>query len=191
VTTPAPTPEASTRNWGGRRPGAGAPRGNRNAVRRTPEEDLRRIARSPGFQDLLGQLSPAMRELMVIALDAATKHALRTGRVVAAGLFDDEIELAQRRAVLMTVQMLLSRFADAYKVGRRTRLQREHSAVKVLRPWVRVALGFDLAPSESSQSSFELDGGELYQDQSSPDRSTDHSPDALPSPDPSFPPGGD
>lgn len=74
---PEPEPKPH-RNWGGRRPGAGAPRGNLNAFRHgrysTQQKDLARLlAEIPEARDALIRLAQQRRKRDAIAREGASK----------------------------------------------------------------------------------------------------------------------
>ena len=181
TTDPAPAIEVPARRWGGARPGAGAPRNNHNAARRTPREDLARVAASPGFRESLRDLPPALGELLVIALGAAGEHAIRTveAEAAAACLSAEESDRAQRRATMISAQLLLTDFSNHYAISRRSQARREASALNVLRPWIRYALGSDAPPAIQVNQDLNLASGP----QSSSIKISPSS-DALPSPSP-------
>jgi hypothetical protein len=68
--------EPRSRNWGGRRPGAGAPKGNRNAARKTAANDAIDILAGTPLRELNLLLPPAVRELLRLALVAALASAI-------------------------------------------------------------------------------------------------------------------
>jgi hypothetical protein len=149
-----PDSDTTARNWGGRRPGAGAPRGNRNAVRRPPRDpidaEVEALVRDAPVDALLRFFPPAVRELLRLALRNATVGALTTADALAP--LADPAEARQRRIdlYLATTNLLLTTATDAWNL-RLQRDPREAAVIRALKPWL-VIENPDL-PSRTSQSS--------------------------------------
>lgn len=132
-----PTSEPQRTRRGGTRPGAGAPAGNRNAARRTPREDTVNAFRAPGFAEFRRMAPPAIGELITLALARAIEDALDEAEAMTFDLTEEERDQTQRRATFLATHLVIAAFADAWQVGHRSRNQREASAIRALRPWLR------------------------------------------------------
>ncbi|MEZ4502396.1 MAG: hypothetical protein R3C39_07210 [Dehalococcoidia bacterium] len=170
------------RNWGGRRPGAGAPRGNRNAVRRSPHDladaELEALVREAPFDALLRFFPPAVRELLRLALRNATAGALQ-GADALPPLPDPADTRARRiELYLAAMNLVMTIAADAWNV-RLQRDPREAALIRALKPWL-VIENPDLPnrTSQSSQSSSNPDADPDDREQSS--QSTWFAPGAAP-----------
>lgn len=154
-----PHAEQARAAWGGARPGAGAPPGNRNAAKRTIEEvvrdDAHKLWTTEAFGTTLKILPPAMGELLSLALKRTIDRALAEARRATDGMSEAEVEFEARRAVTHAGQAVLAAFMDSWGALRRSREQREASAVRALRPWLEEAPALSVKPDQSSQSSRE------------------------------------
>lgn len=105
---------------GGRRPGAGAPRGNLNA--------LASGAKSARLVAVRRQLPPGSRRLFDVAVRVAAararQHAAR-GHIAA--------------AVLAELELVITATADAWAARHPTFAARHHALTLALRPWLELA----------------------------------------------------
>lgn len=151
----SPTPEAPPTRRGGRRPGAGAPRGNTNAARKTPRRAVLNVFRGAPFQTLRRSLPPALAELLTMALAQATHRALAETEADALDLTPTELDRAQRRALALAGQLVIAAFAEAWSTRNRSHTQREAAAVSVLRTWLRDDIRPEFKPNRAIQSKIE------------------------------------
>ena len=155
MTKPTPTTEPRTEHRGGARPGAGAPRRNRNAARKTPREAALDVFAGVPLRTFRQSLPPAIGTLFTIALVRAVDGALDEAEAHTRDLDPTESDPIQRRAVLLAAQLVSVAFLDAWQVGSRSRDQRESSAVRALQPWLRGDSKIPVTPTESKQSKIE------------------------------------
>ena len=76
MTNPTATTEPRTERRGGARPGAGAPRRNRNAARKTPREAALDVFAGVPLRDIRRALPPAIGTIFTMALARAVETAL-------------------------------------------------------------------------------------------------------------------
>ena len=152
--TDTPTTEASSRTWGGRRPGAGARRGNRNAAPTNPRRTARAQARHPTVLRLLISFAPAVRALVTLALDHAVEYTLDREAAAVEGLDCASQARAYTRAVAIVIPRFLTAVVIAWGPPTLTRRQREASVVRYARLWLGPDIEFAFSEL-TAQSSFE------------------------------------
>jgi len=132
-----PNTQTPSKNRGGRRPGAGAPRGNRNALKHGRNTAAARLleGHSP-FAAVFETLPPAARELFKLAVLNATTAALADFEI--APPEDPAVAHDQRlRLYFHTARLVLIRGGEAWG-HRRSRDQQETALVRALAPWLTV-----------------------------------------------------
>lgn len=152
--TPQAAPEARSRNWGGKRPGAGAPRGNRNAAATNPRRAARALARDPAVHRLLTGFAPAVRALVTLALDHAVEYTLDRESADIEGLDRAAQARAYTRAAASVIPPFLRAVVLAWGPPTLTRRQREAAVARYARLWLGPDIEFAFSEL-TAQSSFE------------------------------------